>query len=72
MVDCGECVKLVTDVEVRQAPSEVEGGSPSKVMVCAPSEEIMGVFQYPGEGAVDVYAVFGRHVAGSVQLVSKS
>ena len=53
VVDCGECVLLVADVEVSQAPSEVEGGSPLEVMVCAPSEEMRGVFQDQGEGAVE-------------------
>ena len=42
-----------TNVEASQAPSEVEGGSPSEVMVCATSEEMRGVCQYPGDGAVE-------------------
>ena len=60
------------DVEVRQAPSEVEGGSPSEVMVCTPSEEMRGVSQDPGEGTLEGGAVFGWHVAGSVRLGSRS
>ena len=49
MVDCGECVKLGTDV--LWAPSEVggEGGPPLELMACAPSEEIGGVLHGPGE-----------------------
>ena len=39
-------------MEVRRAPSEVEGGSPSELMVCAPSEEMRGVFHDPGEVTV--------------------
>ena len=51
MVDCGKCVKLGT--YVLQAPSEVEGGSPSEVMACVPSEEMRGVFQGPVDFAVE-------------------
>ena len=40
-------------MEVRHAPSEVEVGSPSEVMVCAPKEEMRGVCQDPGGGAVE-------------------
>ena len=72
MVGCGECVYLGTDVEVRRAPSEVEGGSPSEVMVCATSEDMSGVFQHQGEDAVEVWVVFGQHVAGYVRLLSRS
>ena len=53
MFGCGKCVWLGNNVEVSQAPSEVEGGSPSEVMVYAPSEEMRGVCQDPGEGAVE-------------------
>ena len=53
MVDHGKCVELGTNVEVRQAHSEVEGGSPSEVMVCTPSEEMRGVCQDPRDGAVE-------------------
>ena len=53
MVDRVECVELGTNGEVRQAPSEVEGGSPSEVMVCAPLENMRGVCQDPGDGAVE-------------------
>ena len=72
MVDCDECVELGTNVEVMRAPSEVGGGSPSEVMVCAPSEEMRGIFQDLGEGEVEGWAVSGRNVAGSVRLVGRS
>ena len=39
-------------MELRWAPSEVEGDSPSEVMGCAPSEEMKGAYQYLGEGVV--------------------
>ena len=72
MVDCGECVYLGNNVGVRQTPSEVEGGSPSDVVMYTPSEEMMGVCQNPEEGKVESWVLFGQHVAGSVQLVSRS
>ena len=53
MVDRGEGVELGTNVEVRQAPSEAEGGYLSEFMVCAPKEEMRGVCQDPGGGAVE-------------------
>ena len=59
-------------MEVRQAPLEVEEVSYSEVVLCAPSEEIRGVFQYPGEGAMEGWVVFGQHVARSMRLVSRS
>ena len=40
-------------MEVRRATSEVEGGSSPEVMMCEPSEEMGGVCQYQGEGAVE-------------------
>ena len=39
-------------MELRWAPLEVYGGSPSEVMVCEPSEEMRLVYQYSGEGVV--------------------
>ena len=72
MVDCGECVYLGNDVGVRRAPSEVEGDSPSEVVVCAPLEEMRVVFLCPEEGAEEGWVVFVQHVVGSVQLVSRS
>ena len=30
----------------------MEGGSPSEVMGCAPSEEMRGAYQYSGEGVL--------------------
>ena len=39
-------------MELRLAPSEVEGGSPVEVMGCAPSEEIREDSQYLGESVV--------------------
>ena len=47
------------------------GGSPTEVTVCAPSEEMRGVLQDPGEFAVEWKAVSGQNVAGYVRLVGK-
>ena len=57
---------------VRRAPLEVEGGSPSEVVVCTTSEEMRGVCQYPEEGTVEEWVVFGQHVVGYVKLVGRS
>ena len=49
---------------LRQEPLEVEGGLPSEMVVCAPSEEMRGVCKCPEEGAEERWVVFGQHVAG--------